>query len=159
MSFVLLQLTESMRSVREQFQDGGSPLFALMVVLGLVLVVAFAYWLTNRQQASWTETAPNDPQQLFDDMLDKLDLNGDQRAFLRRLALDLELEHPTTVLLSERLFRSSLAEWQRLLRQGDYELPFSRELIEATYVDLFPSVDTVPDADPDLVGGSARSQG
>lgn len=111
LSVMPAQLTEIQRSVREQFQEGGSFLTAMLVLLGITGVVLAAYCLTLRQRRAGEHAQRASPERLFRDLMDKLDLTSPQRQLLDTMARDLRIKQPAVILLSPDLFDRYLGEW------------------------------------------------
>ncbi len=115
MNAVLMQtgaLTPTQQAVRDQFQEGGSIGTVLLLVAGLAMMVALAYWLSK--QVQHIDSGParvDDPQRLFEDWLVRLEMPAEQLQFLRAIARDLDLENPATILLSPVRFDRCLDQW------------------------------------------------
>ena len=105
-------LTEIQRSVAEHFREGGSFLSVMFVLAGTAAMVVLAYGLTRRQQQRATQGSRGDPRQLYQHLLDKLDLTAAGRRLLRAIASDLRLKHPTALLLSPTLFDRHVEQWR-----------------------------------------------
>ncbi len=108
----LAELTEIQRAVRDQFQKGGSLTALLLVMSGLAAVLLVAYYLTLRQRKAAVDTRHPDPQGLFNDLLNKLDLTPPQRRLLEGVARALRLGQPTVILLSPALFDRYLDQFR-----------------------------------------------
>lgn len=136
-------LSEVHKAMREQFQRGESILGTLLALLGLASLVALAYALTElqRRRAERLVTC-DDPQRLFDDVLDKLELSPAERRTLGTVARDLRLDHPTVILLSETLFDRQVSKWleRRNLSRGSGGSARDAETISAARTRLFPVV-------------------
>ena len=98
-------LVPALKAIRDRFQEGGSLAAFLLALIGMIAFVAFIYWLTRLQSrtASDKNLQPQ-PQQLFHDLLPKMDLIAAQRQYLVELARASSLKHPVTLLLCEQLF-------------------------------------------------------
>ncbi len=136
-------LPEVHRAMREQFQMGGSILETVLALLGLASLVALAYALTalQRRRAERLVTC-DDPQQLFGDVLDKLELSPTERRTLRTVVRDLRLDHPAVILLSETLFDRQVSKWleRRNLSRDSGGSARDAETISAARTRLFPVV-------------------
>ena len=117
-------LTEIQQAVRDQFQRGGSLSTVLVVVLCVSAAVLLVWVLTRLFRAREGGNLPDNPKQLFHDLLEKLDVSAPQRQVLDRMAKDLRLKQPSTILLSESLFERCAAQWRtgRAGARGDQEL-------------------------------------
>ncbi len=106
------RLTETQRAVSEHFQKGGSITAVLIVLSCLIAVILVVVLLTMRQRQADPNRVVNDPQRLYRDLLEKLGLAPTQQQFLQAIATDLDLPHPTVILLSSRLFDQRCGEWK-----------------------------------------------
>ena len=98
------------RSVHEYFQRGGSPMVILYVFAwGAALILLL--FLVHRFQQRHSRQPIDQPKRLFRSVLTRLELSVQQRDLLRRMARDLELEHPTALLLCPKTFRRQAALW------------------------------------------------
>lgn len=136
------QLTEIQRSVRDQFQEGGSFLTATLVLLGIAGVVLATYCLTLRQRRAGENARRASPEQLFRDLMDKLDLTSPQRQLLDTMTRDLRIKQPAVIVLSPDLFDRYLGEWHVRQRrttvdEDEQTNPRMEAQIRAT---LFPNV-------------------
>ncbi len=112
------QLTPVQRAVRETLEEGGSAtsvLAVLGITGGLILLV---YLLTNREARAASPRRVNNPKALFRDLLPKLSLSAPQRKLLESMAKELDLPHPTTMLLSPVLFDAYKTKWCERRRSG-----------------------------------------
>ena len=98
------ELSETQRAVREHFTEGGSLVEVMLLLVGLIALLVLLWSIRRRQEVKHAAATIDDPQRLFGDLLERLELSGAQRRFLLDLAADLQLEHPTTILLSRRAF-------------------------------------------------------
>ena len=107
------QLTQTQSAVRDYFQRGGS--IGVVIVVGLVLVALFVltYVLTRRQDRQLAPPVPNDPHQLFEDLLRQLPLTDAQRDLLRQVAHDQQLDQPSILLVSPDLFNQHVKQWHK----------------------------------------------
>lgn len=134
------RLSETQRAVSEHFQKGGS-ITAILIILGcLFAVIVVVVLLTMRQQHSDPTRVVNDPKRLYQDVLDNLGLAPTQQDFLQTLATDLDLTHPTVILLSSRLFDQRCGEWKRRGRPRAIGLdsPAVEKLVSCIRTHLFP---------------------
>ena len=136
------QLTEIQRSVRDQFQEGGSFLTVMLVLLAIAGVVLAAYCLGLRQRRAGENAQRASPQQLFRDLMDKLDLTLPQRRLLHTIARDLRIKHPAVILLSPDLFDRYVGEWhvrqsRTIVDEGEQMNPRMAAQIRAV---LFPNL-------------------
>ena len=144
MNHTLLQNTQWTpveRAVRERFQQGGSIVGVLLVVLTIATVVAITYWLTVRsERAARPNPAVSDPQGLFNDCLEDAPLARPQRQFLVSVAADLHLPDPSVMLISEDTFDECVARWRSA--SNDAEKPQrtagDEATVSATRAALFP---------------------
>ncbi len=109
----LLQLTPVQRGVKEHFARGGSLGAVLLLLAAIVAVVLLVYAITRLRDHLSKPPRINDPKRLYADLLAALPLESRQREFLRRLAADSALPHPTALLLSPRLFDRAVQRWRR----------------------------------------------
>ncbi len=107
------RLTETQRAVSEHFQRGGSITAILIILSCLVAVILVVALLTMRQRHADPNRVVNDPRRLYQDLLEKLGLAPSQQEFLQAIATDLDLSHPTVILLSSRLLDQRCGEWSR----------------------------------------------
>jgi hypothetical protein len=102
------------RAVEDEFRGGGSLFWSLLAFAGLVIVVVMVYWLSERQQKKIDGVNEyRNPQRLFRDLLQRLELLPPQRQLLETVARDQRLKHPTVILLSEGLYDRHVNEWLR----------------------------------------------
>jgi hypothetical protein len=105
-------LTEVQRAVRDRFQEGGSSVAALLVMLVLAAVVLVAYLVTLRQRQTHALTTRPDPRKLFNGLLSKLNLTPPQRRLLNTVANARGLKHPAVILICPALFDRHVAKSQ-----------------------------------------------
>ncbi len=108
---VALLLQNPLRGVREQFQRGGSltdVLYAALAVAALLTLLVVIHRIQERRSSPRMD---NDPQKLFRTVAGRLRLGVIQRDLLRRMARDLELEHPTALVLSPDVFSRCAKHW------------------------------------------------
>lgn len=119
----LLAQHNPLRYAHERFARGGSwteflgAMLAIGVILGLLILVQ------RRQNRRARGHIENDPGKLFRTVLGQLGLGVVSRDILRRMARDLELEHPTTLIMSPDIFRYSLVRWRRELDRDSGRVP------------------------------------
>lgn len=99
-------------SIYEQFRQGGSLYEALLVVLAILAVVAAVYFVQRWQDRRRAAAAPNDPHELFAELMEHIGLADGQRAFLKEIALELRLSNPAVLLLCPKLFDSHVEDWR-----------------------------------------------
>lgn len=123
-------LQSPFRWAHERFARGGSWSEFGFAVLVLVVLMALLVVVHRIQQRRASDSLENDPAKLFRVMLRRLGLGVLQRDLLRRMARDLELEHPTTLLLSPTIFRRHALRWSRQFERptGGALSPDLREL-------------------------------
>ncbi len=101
---------ERWEALQRGFNRSGAvaeALLLLCVVAAMLSVVLFVYTRYKRRHA----LDFNDPRKLYRTILQKLDLSVPQRDLLRRMASDLELAHPTSLLLGRSVFESYAGRW------------------------------------------------
>ena len=129
------------RAVREQFQTGEPILGTVLALLGLGAIVALAYALTVFQRRRAERAVSfDDPQGLFGDVLEKLELPPTERRTLGDVVRDLRLDHPAVILLSETLFDRQVSKWleRRNLSPGSGGSAQDAETVAAVRSRLFP---------------------
>jgi len=134
-------LTAAQRSVRERFQEGGSGEETLLVLLILAAAVSFAFFLNRVLQRKRTRRRRAlSPQQLFENLLGKLNLTEAQRKLLSATARDLGLKDPAMILLSPTLFDRHAQQWQnrRGPSGGRTQERHHQEIIAQARRSLFP---------------------
>jgi hypothetical protein len=133
-------LSETLRAVRDRFQEGGSPAAVLLVLLILAAVVFAAYLLTMRQRRAQAPATPTDPRKLYRELLDKLNITPPQRRLLDAAVEMDRLRQPAVVLLSPVLFDRYVAGSQAPARHGANagNQPGRSELVAETRAVLFP---------------------
>ncbi|NOS99362.1 MAG: hypothetical protein HOP29_01910 [Phycisphaerales bacterium] len=104
---------------RDTMRSGGSVEILFYLVLGLI-AVSTALAAIYRFQARRAEpTRFHLPSKLFLEIIRQLDLSVVQRDLLRRISTDLDLEHPTVILLSPVIFDDHAHRWNlRHVRYG-----------------------------------------
>lgn len=108
-----LNLSEVQKAVREHFNEEGTPLPVLLILLAMVGIVLLTYLLSKYAGNLHIPEKSNRVQPFFQQMLNKLEVTTPQRRWLERLAVDLQLKQPTMILLSPTLFDRQVCEWQR----------------------------------------------
>ena len=105
-------LTEAQRAVREHFVQGGSAGTVLLITIGLCGAVWLAYFLSTRTHQAGAGDFCADAHKLFRDLMRRLNLAAPQRSWLRRVANDLQLDHPAVILLSRDIFDECVGRWR-----------------------------------------------
>ena len=137
MTAVLVQTTSAdrLQSIQQYLNREGSGWGALLAALGLValiLVIVLAYTLQQRARRGDVHR----PRKLFRRMLRRLELAIPQRDLLQRMAADLGLENPTTLLLARSIFEKHAGDWLNAGRSAGLE--DRGRIAELTGI-LFPS--------------------
>lgn len=135
-----LELTPLQEAIRQHFREGGSPRMVLLTVLGILSVIPLVYVLSRLQNRKPRPAVAHDPRLLYRDLLHALALQPSQREFMSRLAADLKLEHPTTLLLSRRIFTRAVRHWQK---GAGSPKAATADLIQDVETLLFPQQDDV----------------
>jgi hypothetical protein len=130
---LLIQLTPNQQAVRDYFQRGGSYTAVAVVLLALVGVFVLTYVITHRQERASEEAVRDDPLELFRALLRQLELSSAQRNLLTTVAKGLDLNNPTVLLLSPKLFRAHVSRWGE-----QSSIRIEEQLIESTAEVLFP---------------------
>lgn len=129
MSVFLLQasrLTPVQRAVRDQFERGGSFSEILVVVVGLFALVLVAHLLSRRLGGDAEKNATiDDPKALFENLLGKLGLPASQERILKSVAREVDLQHPTAILLSPASLDRAVERWVR--RSGPFSASVERQ--------------------------------
>lgn len=106
---------ERLRAIREGFtskSEAGSGVYTgllIVVALGVVAIVVLA--LLHRFAEGTGKSSGGTPNSLFREVLRELPLGFQDKALLRRMAGDMQLANPTTVLLTPGLFEQCLQEY------------------------------------------------
>jgi len=122
MPFILAQseqLTDFQRAVRDEISEGGSISAFVLAIAAILLLLLLVYVAVRCQRwmAAAKETR-NTPKRLFAALLDKLQLDRDEREWLTQAATAAGLRHPTVLLLSEQLFDEQAASRSGQSRPG-----------------------------------------
>ena len=104
-------LTEVLRGVQRHFARGGAVGPAVFVVLILSAVVLVVYLLTRSSRPRSKTADRSNPQQVFRNLLARLELPPPRRKNLLAIAKDQALTHPSVILLSRALFDHHSAAW------------------------------------------------
>jgi hypothetical protein len=107
------ELETFQRGVREQFQRGNTVQGILIAMAAASALAVVVYFLNARQQRVKKPPRPTDPNRLFSRLLDRLELSWTDRRWLERIAQDLELAHPTVILLSPAFFDECVQTWRQ----------------------------------------------
>ena len=103
---------ERLRGIQDRFNQGGSAaemLLVIGVIFGAFVLMYIAVRLGNRR-ARHKQTNPQD---LFGEMIAGLSLTASQRDLLERIARELHLPNPTSMLISPRTFQRYADQWMR----------------------------------------------
>lgn len=136
-------LTPHQRAVREHFQQGGSLTAVLLVMLGLVLLMTFAYGvLVYSRRKTKPEVAHSTPETFFDALLKALDLPAPQVELVRQIVDVAEVKEPAKLLLVEGLFDESARKLLRHRAQhgGEASLESAARKMNELREYLFPKV-------------------
>lgn len=110
---IALLLQTPLDAVHERFARGGSVQDFLLVLLAITAGLGLLAFLNRLQRPAESKPAENNPQRLFLDLLLHLQLGVVQRDLMLRMARDLRIEHPATLLMSATLFRQNVNKWLR----------------------------------------------
>ncbi len=103
------------QAVKNQFQKGGSITVAFMVLLAIIVAVLVVGWISRLQgrlrDTSNVVVGNSNPQRLYTHLLCNLGLTVPQRQFLEKVARDLEIPHPASLLISSVLFDQTVERW------------------------------------------------
>jgi len=134
-TMVLLQTTdnwERLNALQERFVRGGSWVGALLALVGLAVAIGLLVLLYLLQQKRRRGDVDN-PGKLYRGLLAGLELSVPQRDFLWHLARDLQLEHPTVLLLGRGIYHTHTQRWLAI-----HNRPENVRQIEELAVKLFP---------------------
>jgi len=132
---VLLQTAdnwERLHALQERFARGGSWGGALLALAGLAVAIGLVVLLYLAQQKRRRGDVDN-PGKLYRGLLAALELSVPQRDFLWHLARDLQLEHPTVLLLGRGIYQTHTQRWLAV-----HNRPEDARRIEELAVKLFP---------------------
>lgn len=90
----------------------------LLVLLGLAGVVFVVLALSRRAQRKQKPELRNEPIELFKELLNELELSPSQRRVLWRVADDLQIAHPSVLVLCPALYDRHTVTWQRRFPRG-----------------------------------------
>jgi hypothetical protein len=108
-----LILQNPIDAVHERFARGGS-VSHFLIVLGLLLAGMIALIAVNRWQKSREdEVAEDSPKKLYRDLLRELGVGVVRRDIMLRMARELRVDHPATLLMGPRVFRNHARKWLR----------------------------------------------
>jgi hypothetical protein len=116
---ILLQAKNPWQSAHEHFQRGGTLgglLAAFMTIGGLIGLLYIVHRLQQRKHSTGPVV---NPQKLFRTIVRKIGLNVLQRDLLLRVARDLRLQHPVTLLLAPEVFQYHIRKWREKMYQVD----------------------------------------
>lgn len=105
-------LSPVQRGVRDHFQNGGSLVAVVLVMVVIALFVVAAYFISRSTERSASAVWRDDPDALFNDLLHRLGLGVAQRKVLAQIARDRPLPNPTVMLLSQAVFDENVRRWQ-----------------------------------------------
>lgn len=149
---ILAQLNDTLEAIRDQFRRGGS--FTALLIIAAVILVALCtvYVLTRRQYRAAHPLRTIDPEGVFRRALQGLPLTAGQRRMLMTLASDLQIAHPTVVLLSPSELSRCARSWRERHpgHVGD-DAALERLLHEVAPV-LFPSAPPSRTRNPSMAG-------
>lgn len=103
---------ERLRGIQDRFNEGGSASEILMVI-GIIVAVFVVMWVAVRLGNRHARHKETNPRELFGEILAGLSLTMSQRELIERIARDLHLPNPTTLLLSPRTFQRYADQWMR----------------------------------------------
>jgi hypothetical protein len=130
-------LDELQKVLSREFSTSWS-LQGALIVLAFFVVVALLIWYFSRREAIAAEGVQRgDPRRLFRDLLRRLSLSASQRRWLNRVAEDLRLAHPATLLLSPALFQHYTQTW-RADQAADSSAEPPPDLAPRIHAILFP---------------------
>ena len=107
----LLSSQAPWQAVRDHLQRGGPPSALLYAAVAVAALAGLLVLLHRLQQRRATGPPVDNPTRLFETVIRDLGLNVVQRDLLRRMAADLEMEHPTVLLLSPAIFVERARRW------------------------------------------------
>ena len=129
------RLNEFQRSVRDRFQEGGSVLGIVLVIILIAAVLLGAAMWARRIERNRRPGADLGPNELFEATLRGLELDAPSRSALHALAQTAGMEHPTTMLLCPIEFDRCAGH------SGDVD-PLRRSQLAMLREKLFPA--TIP---------------
>jgi hypothetical protein len=104
-------MTEGLARLKEGFNREGDPTMLVIIVLILLVpLVLLAVIRSFQKRTQRPET--DDPGQLFGELLRDAGFLPRERRLLERIAAELHLAQPVTLLLSPVLFREQAQAWQ-----------------------------------------------
>jgi hypothetical protein len=124
---------ERLEALHQRFSRGGDWDELIVVAAGFValfaLLVVFCSLQRRRQR-----TDSDCPRKLYRRLVQQLGLSAPQRRLLHRMAADLELPNPTTLLLSPGVFKTHAKQWLRAVPKNRPEANLRiKELADALF--------------------------
>lgn len=109
---VISEIPESMVSASKSFTKRGVLhwQFFLVLIACVLVAIGFKLWFRYQQNKKKIRKKQGDPDRLFSDALDRVDLSSADRMLLREMVEGARLCHPTMCLLSP-----GLLDWSRQL--------------------------------------------
>ena len=132
-------LSETLRSVRDRFQAGGSASVILLLVAAFISIFWIAYLLTRRQQKAQATTLPADPARLFTDLMARLGMSPAQRHALERVAGVLGHPNPALILISAAEFDRGIECWNRSTQHSSPKPSDNPAMLADLRATLFPA--------------------
>ena len=108
------QMEHPTKYIHEHFQKGGDIQNFLLVLFGMAALFVILAIVHRIQRGDRVVTTPNSPMRLFKNTIAELGLTVRQRDFLGRVATEIKLPHPSTMLLSPTLFDRELDRWWKI---------------------------------------------
>lgn len=137
------QLTPQQRAVRDHFQEGGSLTAVLLVILGFILLMIFAYgvFVWSRRKAK-PELKHSAPATFLDALLEALALPESQAELVHQIVDVAQVKEPAKLLLVEKLFDDSSRKLLRHRAQhgGEASLESATKRLAELKSFLFPKV-------------------
>ena len=106
-----LMQTNSWQAVHEEFQRGGAFWEVFWVLFAITAGLAALVLYQRIQQNRSSGHVSDHPGKLFRVVITRLRLGVLQRDLLRRMARELQLVHPTVLLLSPEIFHEQAQQW------------------------------------------------
>lgn len=137
------QLTPQQRAVRDHFQQGGSLTAVLLVILGFILLMIFAYGvLVWSKRKTKPEPKHSAPATFLDALLEALALPAPQAELVHQIVDVAQVKEPAKLLLVEKLFDDSSRKLLRHRAQhgGEASLESASKTLTELKTYLFPKV-------------------